>query len=426
MFKNVVDLINFIESQKRMNPKVSLDRFRKICEIYGNPQNGLKYIHVGGTNGKGSTVSFIKNTLRDAGFNVASYVSPYVIEFSERISYNDKFIDDKSLLEIGNYIVENYYKFEELDMDKPSFFEFVTLMAFIYFSRLENLDYVVLEVGLGGILDATNIITPLVSVITNVNYDHMNVLGNTLSEIAYNKLGIVKEGIPLVTIYNEEIIDQIKMHTSKLNSDLIVVNKDDINDLDLDFKHTSFSYKEFKDVSLKLLGRHQAENAAIAIEVFKILKNKYNIKLDIENLYQGLEKTIWPGRLQVVHTDPTVLLDGAHNIDGIRRLTEFIKDVKADKFIKIIFAVSSNKQKEEMIEMLESVADEIIFSSFHYKRSDTAVNLIELSHHKNKRVEDDLEKLVQEAKNDKEKLIIFCGSLYFVSELIALFNPKNN
>lgn len=421
MFNNVVDLISFIESQKRMIPKVSLERFRKICELYGNPQLGLKYIHVGGTNGKGSTVSYIKGILRSAGYNIASYVSPYVIEFNERISYNDKYIDNQSLLEIGNYIVDNYYKFEEINMEKPSFFELVTLIAFVYFSRLKDLDFVILEVGLGGLLDATNIITPLVSVITNVNYDHMNVLGNTLNEIAFNKLGIVKNGIPLVTIYDSEIIDQVKSVTSNLNSELVLVKKEDIKNIEVALDHTSFTYKEFKDVKLGLLGKHQAENASLAIEVFKILKDKYHINLTNNDMYNGLAKTFWPGRLQVVHNAPVIILDGAHNIDGIRRLTEFINEVKHDKYVKVIFAVSANKQKEDMIEMLEAVADEIIFSSFHYKRSDTSSNLIEMSHHKNKRVEDDLDKLVKEAKEDKDKLVIFCGSLYFVSELIFKF-----
>lgn len=421
MFNNAVDLIAYIESQKRLLPKVSLERFLKICELYGNPQKGLKYIHVGGTNGKGSTVSYIKNVLRSAKFNVATYVSPYVIEFNERISYNDKFIDDEILLEIGNYILDNYYKLEENGLEKLSFFEFVTLIAFIYFSRLKDLDFVVLEVGLGGILDATNIITPLVSVITNVDYDHMNVLGNTLNEIAYNKLGIVKEGKPLVTIYNEEIIDQVKSVTRSKNSELIIVQKGEIRVKEVSLIETIFDYKEYKNVKLGLLGRHQAENAALAIEVINILRDKYNIKITNEDLYSGLYNTKWPGRLQVVSRCPDILLDGAHNIDGIRRLTEFIREVKNGRYVKIVFAVSANKQKEAMIEMLEEVADEIIFSSFHYKRSDTATNLIELSHHQNKRIEDDLEKLVRVAKTDIDKLVVFCGSLYFVSELISLF-----
>jgi len=421
MFKNVVDLISFIESQKRMIRKVSLERFSKICELFDNPQAGLKYIHVGGTNGKGSTVSYISNILRSAEFNVASYVSPYVIEFRERISYNNQYIDNDSLLDIGNYILANYYKLEENNLEKLSFFEFVTLIAFIYFSRLKDLDYVVLEVGLGGILDATNIITPLVSVITNINYDHMNVLGNTLNEIAYNKLGIVKEGVPLVTIYNEEVNEQIISLTNFKNSELILVKKEDLYFTEISLNQTLFSYKEYINIKLSLLGSHQAENAALAIEVFKILKNKYKIKLNDSNLYNGLFTTSWPGRIQVIHRNPDIILDGAHNIDGIRRLLEFVNDVKKDCKVKIIFAVSSNKQKEDMIEMLETVADELIFSSFHYKRSDSSSHLLELSHHKNKYVEDDLEKLVRDAKLDNNKLIIFCGSLYFISELIFIF-----
>ncbi|HOH18431.1 MAG TPA: bifunctional folylpolyglutamate synthase/dihydrofolate synthase, partial [Bacilli bacterium] len=162
MFNNVTDLITWIEAQKRHSPKVSMEKMRKLSAIYGNPHEGIKYIHVGGTNGKGSTVSFIKGILRAAGFNVGSYISPYVISFNERISYNDEFIADSDLLEIGNYLLAKYPMIEQQEIELPTFFEFVTLIAYVYFSRIKNLDFVTLEVGLGGRLDATNIVTPLV------------------------------------------------------------------------------------------------------------------------------------------------------------------------------------------------------------------------------------------------------------------------
>lgn len=419
MFKNVNDLIAFIESQRRITPKVSLKRFKKICELYGNPQNNINYIHVGGTNGKGSTIAFLKSILRNANYNVATFISPYIIKFNERITYNDDYITDEEILEIGNYILSKYYLLDENNLDHLSFFEFVTLLAFIYFSRLKNLDIVLLEVGIGGLLDVTNIITPLISVITSVDYDHMNVLGNTLQEIAINKLGIVKESRPLVTIENAEINDLIINTTTAKNSKLVLVKREDIKNIKLSISSTSFSYKQYKDLLLSLLGKHQTENAAIALEVINLLNHFYNFEISREAIYQGLANTFWPGRLQVVSKEPLVTLDGAHNKDGIRRLTQFISEVKGDDKVRIIFAVSANKQKEEMIPMLEQVADEIIFTSFHYKRSDDASNLLELSNHPNKRVEDDLEKLIMEAETS-DMINVFCGSLYFVSEIYNL------
>ena len=176
MFKKTEDLIAWIEKQKRLSPRTSLEGFRKICALFGNPEKNKQYIHIGGTNGKGSVAAFLKNILREAGYNVGALISPYVLKFNERISLNEEFIPDSELLKIGNRILSKYPLLEEAGLEPLSFFEFVTLMAFLYFSDTEP-DFIILEVGLGGLLDCTNIITPLVSVITNVSYDHMNVLG---------------------------------------------------------------------------------------------------------------------------------------------------------------------------------------------------------------------------------------------------------
>lgn len=417
MFNNAQELIFWIESQKRLTPKVSLDRFRKICEVYGSPEKNIKYIHVGGTNGKGSTVAYIKNILRQAGYNVGGYISPYVIAFNERISYNDNYILDDELLEIGNYIISKYDILAAKNLEKPSFFEFVTIMAFIYFSRIEDLDFVVLEVGLGGLLDATNIVAPILTIITNVAFDHMNVLGNTLPEIAKNKLGIVKHQVPLITIRNLGILDFVTETTTNLQSPLILVDKNAIKNIRLSLQNTVFDYLSYRNIQLKMLGSHQTENAALAIEAIRLLRDKYGYDIPDETIYQGLANTTWPGRLQVISQKPIIIIDGAHNIDGITRLMEFLRTIKENKKIKLVFAVSADKAKEEMIELIEQVADEIIFTKFNYKRSDTADHLLELSHHHNKRIEEDLDKIIAEVKQETDKIIVFCGSLYFVSEI---------
>ena len=421
MFNNVKDLIAWIEMQKRHSPKVSMEKMRKLSAVYGNPHEGIKYIHVGGTNGKGSTVSFVKGILRSAGFNVGSYVSPYVISFNERISYNDQFISDEDLLEIGNYLLSRYQLIEQLEIELPTFFEFVTLMAYVYFSRIEDLDFVTLEVGLGGRLDATNIVTPLVSVITNVHYDHMNVLGDTLEEIAFNKLGILKPGIPLITIKNEQLLAQFEEAAKEKGSDLLLVDKKDIKNIDITLDYTAFDYLEFTKIKLRLLGYYQTENASLAIRVAKLLRDRYQIAIADKHIFKGLWETFWPGRLQVVSKDPVILIDGAHNLDGITRLTEFLKAIKGKNYLKIVFAVSADKAKEKMIPLIDEVADEIIFTRYSYKRSDEAEHLLDYSHHPNKRVEENLDKIISEVKQDKDKLIVFCGSLYFVADLIKIF-----
>lgn len=416
MHTNINELINWIEAQKRAVPKVSLERMRTICRFYGNPEQGITYIHVGGTNGKGSTVSYIKSVLMAAGYNVGAFISPYVDVFNERISYNNHYISNEDLLDIGNCIIGKYHLFAESGMPGPSFFEFMTLCAFIYFSRQKDLDIAILEVGIGGALDSTNIITPVVSIITSISYDHMKILGSTLPEIAANKLGIVKEGVGLVTVKNDEIAALVESRARKMNSPLIYVDPKEVKNIKVSLDNTVFHYGKYKRLKTGLLGFHQAENAALAVEVINVLRKKH-YRISDKALYDGLLGAKWPGRLQLIHDNPPVLLDGAHNPGGIARLVQFLKSVKGNKRLHIIFAVSADKAKTEMIEMLDEIADEIIFSMFEYKRSDTAEALAVLSHNRHIRVENDWRVLLKEAREQKEVMSVFCGSLYFVSEI---------
>ena len=417
MFNNITDLISWIESQKRMVPKISLDRMRRICELFGNPQAGLKYIHVGGTNGKGSTVSFIKTVLLEAGYNIGTFISPYVDVFNERIAFNNQYISDDELLELGNYIIGKYYLFDDNDISRPSFFEFITLMAFIYFSRQSQIDLVILEVGLGGLLDATNIIIPLVTVITSISYDHEKVLGTSLQEIARNKLGIVKSGVPLVTLKNEDVLDIVRTAVTEKQSPLVLIDPKDIKNIKATLDYTSFDYQDYHNLEVGLLGFHQAENAVLALRTIRVLSDIYGYRINTAALRRGLRLTKWPGRLQLISQNPVILLDGAHNPGGIVRLVEFLQSIKGGKYLRVVFAVSADKDKPEMIQTLDEVADEIIFTRFGYKRSDTAENLIQLSHHYNKRLENDWQTLLTMAFADKTSISVFCGSLYFVSEI---------
>jgi len=418
MFKTAEELVSWIEKQRRLTPKTSLDRFKTVCALFGNPQEGRKYIHVGGTNGKGSTVSFIKNALREAGYNVGVFTSPYVLAFNERISLNGEFIPDSELLEIGNHILSKYSLLEDAGIEPLSFFEFVTLIAFLYFSKKQP-DFVILEVGLGGLLDCTNIITPLVSVITNVSYDHMNVLGDTLAEIARNKLGIVKPGVPLIAGFVTEVADLYVKTCEEKRSPLLFVREEEIRNLRVSLEETAFAYKDYGDVKLRLLGGHQAQNAALAIEALRELMKTYPITK--EQVLKGLAETEWPGRLQVLSRRPLILVDGAHNPGGIAVLVRFLKEVKGGRFLRVVFAVSHDKAKEKMLPLIEEVADEMVFSRYSYKRSDDARLLYELSKHPRKRVEEDLDVLLEEAKNSPDVMTVFCGSLYFVSDVLHKF-----
>lgn len=422
-FNDIDTCIAFIESQRRKEGSTkNLNDMRRLCEYFGNPQDTCKFIHVAGTNGKGSIVSYITSILMDAKLKVGSYTSPYIEKYNERIEINRINISDEKLLEYTNHIVSKYDDLEKKGIVLPSFFALTTLIAFMYFKD-ENVDVAVVETGIGGLLDDTNVITPLVSLISNVNYDHMNVLGNTIKEIAINKLGVVKDNVPFVTIENDEINDLVIKTCNDKNSDYKIVSKKDIKIKELDLTKTIFDYNEFKNIKLKMLGSYQAENACIAIEAVKYLR-KYGFNINDENIIKGLRNAFWLGRLEVVSDKPLIILDGAHNVDAFNRLVEFIKCIKKNKKVRLILAISANKDKEKMLEMLDdSLIDELILTSFAYKRSDEAINLFNMANHSNKYLienNDDIISIINKDDN-LDTINIFSGSLYFVSELRKIF-----
>lgn len=420
MFKNIQECISFIETSQRKSAK-SLDHMKQLCEVYNNPEKGLNYIHVAGTNGKGSIVSYLREVFYNANYNVGTFTSPYIECFNERITFNKQFISDDLIIKYTNEIISKYDYLEANNIELPSFFSIVTLICFMYFRDVKP-DVVILEVGIGGLLDCTNVITPLLSIISNVSYDHMNVLGETIHEIAFNKLGIVKKDVPLVTISNELINDLIIETCNKNNSNLVLVNKNDIKNVSINIGESIFDYKDFKNIVIKMSGLYQTENASIVIEACNLLKNKFN--LSNNNIINGLKNTFWPGRLEVIKKDPYIILDGAHNIDGIQRLHEFIKSIKKDfNNVVLVLAISANKETQKMIEEIETDVDRIIFTSFNYKRSEDYNVLFEYSKHPYKEKTENISLLLNESlnNNDNKTIWIFSGSLYFVSEIRKQF-----
>lgn len=427
MFYNVEDCIRFIESRKRNDR--SLDNMYKLCDFFGNPQESIKFIHVAGTNGKGSVTSYLRYILcENQNMNIGTFTSPYIECFNERIQINGIFISDADLIYYTNKIASSFDTLLSRGIEEPGFFAFCTLMAFLYFKD-KKVDLAIMEVGIGGLLDCTNVITPLVSIISNVSYDHMNLLGNTLSEIGKQKLGIVKENVPLVTIENEEINDLIKKTCKEKNSECVIVRKKDIKVLKSDLNETVFSYKEYPNIHLKMLGNYQAENASIVIEACEILK-QIGYKIDEADIYNGLEQTFWLGRLEVLQEDPIIIFDGAHNIDGINRLYEFLlhlKELYPSYKLRLVLAISANKEKFKMIEKIQSIADEIIFTTFNYKRSEDGMILYGASNHQNKQYIDNVSEILDLAIHSSSDYInCFTGSLYFVSELRKLYFSKTN
>jgi|AntRauTorckE6833_2_1112554.scaffolds.fasta_scaffold00020_40 dihydrofolate synthase/folylpolyglutamate synthase len=408
--------------------KPGLERVKKVLSYFDNPQDKVDYIHVGGSNGKGSTVAFLNSILKNAGYKVGRYVSPPMIHFNERFSINDNPISTKELESIVDMLNEYLQNPEtQVDFDEPSFFEIITIIAFIYFYR-KNVDIGILEVGLGGRLDATNVIKkPLVSVITNISYEHADILGPKIEDIAYEKAGIIKENRPVITASNNsKVIKVFEKFAREKNSELTILNIDDkykVIDKNLDYQILDLQLDgiSYKDLKLKILGTHQIYNSVLALKTLGLLPARYII--DKKSIYSGLYACRWPGRLEVVNRNPDIILDGAHNEDGMKILVRFLKE-NVDKHKKIIFLISILKDKNytSMLKMLKSLDNdiELLITTNQNKRSlDPKViadqaNMLNI---KNKVIYN-LYDSVKEAKKilNSSDLLCITGSLYTVSE----------
>ena len=291
MFTTIQDAISWIESVKRFGDKLDLSRMELACQLLGHPERSLQVIHIAGTNGKGSTVAYLKHVLLEHGYHVGTYTSPYIVRFNERITndYND--ISDEDLLDYVNQVHTLFEQVKKEHNEIITFFELITLISFLYF-RDKQLDFIVYEVGLGGRLDATNVVMPIITAITSISYDHMHVLGDTLEEIALNKLGIVKENIPLVTaITQSELKPLFQNYTKKRNSKLTFIEEKDITDVVLG-KETTFSFKG-KPYAISLLVKHQVRDASLAIELLFQLEKLGYISLQENRLKLGLLNEFW-------------------------------------------------------------------------------------------------------------------------------------
>lgn len=412
MFKNKDEAIFYIENIKRKEKRTNLNRMHRALEMLGNPERAYKVIHVAGTNGKGSTVSYLTNILMEAGFSVGSFISPYVIKFNERIMYNLSYISDEDLVKYANIIYDLKLKLEEED-EVITFFEFITLMGLLYFKD-KHVEFAVVEVGLGGVLDATNIFDHALRIITNIGFDHMNALGNTLSEIADKKLGILHENEKLISAVDESLLKQFEDHSKELNSRLYWVNND-IKDINESFKGVSFKYKN-EEFRTPLLGIFQAYNAALAIEAVR------QIMPDISSrtIQSALDKTVWPGRLQIIKHKPIILIDGGHNIHGIDAVVKSIKGLTNQK-IHVLFTALKDKEIDKMLRALDEIASDYIFTTINDSRASSIMDILAVNQKPYKAIDDYKEALSYLDNFGPDEIILVTGSLHFISLVINFF-----
>ncbi len=359
------EALDYIYDLTKFGIKLGLKNINYLLYLLGEPHKKLKIIHVAGTNGKGSTCSLISSILQSDGYKVGLYTSPHLVDFTERIKINNKPIDRKKVSELLERIKPYIEKVANTpSYGHPTFFEVITSLAFLYFYE-EQVDFLVLEVGLGGRLDATNVCEPIVSVITHVDYDHVDKLGNSLEEIAREKGGIIKpEGIVISSNQYEEAYNEIKKITDEKNSLIYRVGREiiykivkfDINGVIFDLKGV---YNEYKNLHTPLLGRHQAENSATAITAVEALKIR-GVNITEKAIRVGLKKVKWTGRLEIIQNNPTLVLDGAHNPSGVKVVRDALKEIFSYHRLILVLAIFGDKDYKKMIQILAPNADLII------------------------------------------------------------------
>ena len=369
--------IEYLYGLQKYGMKFGLDNIRRLLSLLGEPQQSFSSVHVAGTNGKGSTSAMIESLLRTKGARTGLFTSPHLVSFTERIRINGREISEADVILLAEEVREAA---SGIDDFCPTFFEIVTAMAFLHFRRMK-VDWAVVEVGMGGRLDATNTILPHVSVITTVGVDHSEFLGTALGDIAREKAGIIKQGVPLVTAeQHPEVMGVIQQRCREAGAALYRHDTEFFTQkAEGNADGVCFDYqgdKTYRDLCLSLAGEHQIVNAALAIKVFEIVAGEYpEMNTDIR---KGLLAVTWPGRLEQIKEDPPILIDGAHNPQAAAALSAHLQKLLKAKYKRIILIVGimTDKDIEGILKHLLPVASEVVFAPPAYGRAASAEKLL--------------------------------------------------
>ncbi|MFI3329623.1 MAG: Mur ligase family protein [bacterium] len=411
MFNNIKEAIFWIENIKRKEKRTDLSRITKVLNDHNNPQENFTKVHVAGTNGKGSTCHILKTCLQNK-YKVGVFTSPYVTVFNERIKINDEYISDNDLLRYINSSYNYFINYEKENGDIIPFFELIFLISLLYFKD-NKVDIAIIEVGVGGVLDCTNCFNYEVSAISNIGFDHIDYLGPTIEDIAMHKFGILKENNTLYTTISEDLYKLLKKFCMKKNITKNLINTKDISNIKLDINQTSFTYNGF-DFKTTLLGIHQVYNTVLAISIL----NDY-FKFSYFEINKFISNVSFNGRFEILSEKPLIIIDGAHNVDGINSLVQTVK-LLFNKKVNFCFAAMKDKDIENMVNKIEDVSKSISFTQINYYRTNDVNNF--KSNLSNISYYDKIDNLIDNVKKlDDEEIVIFTGSLYFISEIRKYF-----
>lgn len=421
-----MDIEAYLANFDKFTKDPTLEAMEYLMAKFNNPHKKLKIIHVAGTNGKGSVCEMLNNCLMKAGYKVGKFISPHLIKFNDGICINNKQITDEEVEEIIVPLSKVIKEYNTTHKIPVKWFEVITSLVFIYFYK-KQCDLVILETGLGGTLDCTNIAEPMVSIITKIGYDHTDILGNTLQEIASQKAGIIKPNSETVFVNQPDVINIIKEKCEKVNNKLHLINPDEIINYSYNEKLQKFDYKNYKNIEVNLNGKVQTQNAAECLETIKILE-KNGIKIPEEAIYQGLKTVVHHARMEKISNNPLIIFDGGHNESAIQNLKQNIKQYYNNKKREYVISILKTKDHSTIIKELSEDKEAIFYFTDGIEEK-PYVPAKELAKEAEKYINKDqiitgsIENVIKKIKkqnNDKVTFVI--GSFYVykkVTEIIA-------
>lgn len=418
---NYLDSLYWIHERTKFGIKPGVKRMEWMLDELNNPQFNINGIHVGGTNGKGSTVAYLRSALVDNGYEVGTFTSPFIETFNERISLNGVPISDDAIVELVQKVKPVSEALEiETELGTATEFEIITTMMFLYFGEIHPVDFVIVEAGLGIKNDSTNVFKPILSILTSIGLDHVDILGDTYVDIAKDKGAIIKPETPVIyAVKNEDALKIIRDFVEQQNAEGIELDRD----ISVISQGEEFTYRyknyELETLILNMLGEHQKENAALAITALIELNESGLVELDFNKMINGIEAVNWTGRIEKVKDEPLMIIDGAHNLESVEALITTLKDYYKLDNVDVLYAAINGKPIHAMVDQLKTIASTMYITDFDFPKACTKEEIYDEIRFEQKETVDDFVRFIE---NYEGQGLVITGSLYFISEVKAKVN----
>ena len=415
---NYLDSLYWIHERSKFGIKPGVKRMEWMLEQFNNPQDKIRGIHIGGTNGKGSTVAYLRTALVENGYDIGTFTSPFIESFNERISLNGIPITNDEIVQLVERVKPICEALEsDTELGAATEFEIITTMMFLYFGEIRPVDFVIIEAGLGIKNDSTNVFEPVLSILTSIGLDHTDILGTTYLDIAKDKSAIIKPNTPVIySVKNDDALKYVRDYALEQNAkpieldrEIIIISQDD---------EFTYRYKDYEleTIVLNMLGEHQKENASLAITALLELNEADIIDLDFNKMIDGIESVNWTGRIEQVREQPLMVIDGAHNNESVEALIDTIKHYYGREKIDILFSAIKGKPISSMINKLNEIASQFYLADFDFPKALAKEEIAEEIKLDNIKFIDDYVHFIENYKGDG---LIITGSLYFISEVKA-------